>query len=65
MDRTRSRRITINAYGSDADALRRLTSLLPGMPLNRLALRALRAGLPVVEAELRDAAQKLVDEGGV
>lgn len=54
MDRPRSERLNVTCYGADATALARVASVLPGMSPHQAALRAIRAGLPLVEQELRD-----------
>lgn len=57
MDRARpdkTERLNVTAYGADARAVERVASVMPGMSPHQAALRAIRAGLPLVEQELRD-----------
>lgn len=63
MDRSRPphQRVTFNAYGPDAEAVRRVASLVPGYTPHQVAVRAMRAGLRLVEAELRAAALAIVE----
>ena len=65
MDRSRPphQRVTFNVHGPDAEAVRRVASLVPGYTPHQVAVHAMRAGLRLVEAEIMTAARTLVSQG--
>lgn len=57
---TKAHPVSITLYGDDAERVRRVVAMVPALTANRIGARAVRAGIDAVEAELREAARKLV-----